>query len=271
MKMGIYMLPYIEVFGHKVSMYVIMCLSGIGLAILSGSSRSRITGVPREDVFHSYLLGVIGLLVGGKIMYIASLFPLILKNMRNIIKNPEMLLVFGTGGFVFYGGIIGGIAVVIIYCKKYKINTLAMLDTIAPSIPLAHAFGRLGCLSAGCCYGCEYHGPFSLFFPEGGAAPHGIGLFPSQPAEAAVNFVLFIVLTLIGRQKRKDGILLGIYVILYAVARFILEFFRGDAGRGIFFGLSFSQWLSILIIPVGFYLIVRPHLVKNRDKIDIKP
>lgn len=263
-KTGGFMLPYIEILGRKASMYVIMCLLGIALAAAAGVSRSKTTGIPKEDVFYSYLLGIIGLLVGGKILYIISLSPLIWANRANILKNPEMLLVFGTGGFVFYGGILGAILTVIIYCKKYKISSAAMLDTIAPSIPLAHAFGRLGCLFAGCCHGREYHGPFAIVFPEGGAAPPGIGLFPSQPAEAVLNFILFIVLMVIGRKKRKNGLLLGIYIISYAIIRFVLEFYRGDPERGIFFGVSFSQWISILLIPVALYLIIRQPKPENR-------
>lgn len=249
------MLPYIDIIGHQTSMYSIMCLTGIGLAIIVGVLHSKRTGVPKNDVFFSYLMGAIGLLVGGKIFYIASLAPLIAEKFHTILEHPEMLLVFTTGGFVFYGGIFGAILAVIIYCRKYRINSLALLDTIAPTIPLAHAFGRLGCFFAGCCYGRSYNGPLSVVFPEGSAAPAGIGLFPSQLAESAVNIIIFILLISIGSKKRKDGLLLGLYALLYATARFVLEFLRGDAERGIYLSISFSQWISIALLPLALYLI----------------
>jgi phosphatidylglycerol:prolipoprotein diacylglycerol transferase len=249
------MLPQIEVFGRPLSMYAIFCIIGIALAILAGTYRSKITGMPKNDVLDVMLLSVIGLLVGGKIFYILSVIPILWDYRQIIAGQPGILKALFNGGFVFFGALFGAVGVVYIYCRKYKLNPMAMLDTAAPGIPIAHAFGRLGCLSAGCCYGRAYNGPFALVFPEGGAAPAYIALFPVQPAESALNLILFLTLMLIGRRKRRDGFIFGLYILCYSIIRFILEFFRGDIERGVFFSLSLSQWISLALLPLAVYIV----------------
>jgi phosphatidylglycerol:prolipoprotein diacylglycerol transferase len=258
------MLPHIDIFGRSVSSYGAMCILGITLSIFVGILRAKRTGVPKSDVFYVMLLSVIGLLAGGKLLYVLSVLPLLWKNRLFILEHPELLKQLLSGGYVFYGGIAGAVLVTFIYCKKYKLSTARMLDTVAPGIPLAHAFGRLGCLSAGCCYGCLYHGPFALVFPEGALAPAGIPLFPSQLLESVLNFALFVLLMLLGRRNRRAGVLFGLYHLSYSVIRFVLEFFRGDTERGVILGLSLSQWISVVLIPLAIYLVFY-HRAPKRD------
>ncbi|NLO48852.1 MAG: prolipoprotein diacylglyceryl transferase [Clostridiales bacterium] len=248
------MLPQIDVFGRPFSMYAIFCVLGIALAILIGTSRSKIIGIQKNDVLYAMLLSVVGLLVGGKILYIVSVIPVLWEYRQMISEHPAILKALFNGGFVFFGAVFGAVGVVYLYCKKYKLKLLPMLDTVAPGIPIAHAFGRLGCLSAGCCYGCSYNGPLALTFPEGCAAPAGTALFPIQPFESVLNIILFIALMLLGRRKRRDGLLFGSYLLFYSIIRFVLEFFRGDAERGILFGFSLSQWISLLLLPLAVYI-----------------
>jgi phosphatidylglycerol:prolipoprotein diacylglycerol transferase len=128
-----------------------------------------------------------------------------------------------------------------------------MLDGLVPSVPLAHAFGRLGCFFAGCCYGVP--SAFGLEFNASELAPHGVKLLPVQLIEAGCNLLLFVLLLVLSRFCRRRGLLTGTYLAAYAVMRFVLEFFRYDAERGVFWGLSTSQWISLLLLPAAVFIL----------------
>lgn len=111
----------------------------------------------------------------------------------------------------------------------------------------------------GCCYGIEYHGKFAIHFPDNEFVSDlsAVPRFPVQLLEALINFILFIVLILIARKIHKSYSMFGLYLICYAIIRFSLEFLRGDVERGIVLGVSTSQWISLLLLPIGFYLILK--------------
>lgn len=251
------MLPAISVFGHTVALYGLMILlggiAGVLVAIYLGYKLS----IKREDIIFSYLYGAIGLIVGAKILYLLIEMPWIIDNMDLLIQNPEYILSLFTGGFVFYGGLIGGLIMMHYYCRKYHVPMKDMLSVIIPAVPLVHAFGRLGCFFAGCCYGIHYEGPFSITFTRSGYAPNDVPLFPVQLMESAVNLLIFLILFFTARKKKQPGKILSLYLLMYSVMRFFMEFLRGDAVRGIFFGLSISQWVSILLFISGILLITR--------------
>ena len=117
---------------------------------------------------------------------------------------------------------------------------------VVPAFPLFHGFGRIGCFMAGCCYGVKLATPAELF-----------GIFtldrlPVQLIEAGFEFLLFAVLLFCEKKQAKTDTL-QIYLITYAIFRFCIEFFRGDAIRGIFLGFSTAQWVSLAIITCYVY------------------
>ena len=132
-----------------------------------------------------------------------------------------------------------------------------MITLIIPVVPLAHALGRVGCFCAGCCYGIPMDPPWGVCF-HSALAPHGVALFPVQLLEAALNFILFLFLYHYAKKPRKPGAVLGLYLVCYAVERFGLEYLRFDEIRGFLFGISTSQWISLLLIPIGLFLIFVP-------------
>ena len=139
----------------------------------------------------------------------------IITEFKNIIKDPSILLNFGEG-FVIYGAIILGALSIYIYCRKNKWNTVKIFDCVVPGVALAQGFGRIGCFLAGCCYGAENTGKFGVIFPEGALAPAGVSL----------------------------------YVIIYSVGRFLIEFLRNDP-RGNVGVLSTSQFIAIFTFIFG--------------------
>ena len=134
------------------------------------------------------------------------------------------------------------LAAIVIYTKKTAKNTGKYLRLIASAIPLFHGFGRIGCFLTGCCYGKTISPHWHLFGLE-------LDRIPVQLIEASFEFLLFILLLYLSRKKPQiNGV--TVYIIVYACFRFTIEFFRGDTVRGIFLGLSTSQWISLAIILV---------------------
>lgn len=254
------MYPSLFIGDFELPLYGLLAIFGMIVAVSSAVYLSPRCGLPRQDVVFSSVYVMIGIIIGAKLLYFITVLPNIIRHADLIPQNPWAMLIYGFAGFVFYGGLIGGAIGMVIYCKQFHIALGPIMNVAAPSIPLMHAFGRIGCFLGGCCYGIEYHGPLSVHFPVNESAP-GIEAFPRFPVqlvEAIVEFLLFALLFyLVKKNKLKEGQGLGIYLILYPIARFILEFLRGDEHRGFLWIFSTSQWISLLLLPLGIYLTFR--------------
>ena len=257
------MFPFLTLFGLSVPMYGICILAGLTAGILLAVFRSKKAGLQRDDVFYSCLFAAIGLFVGGKVLYLITLVP-VFASKPDLLSSMEVWASILRGGFVFYGGLIGALLMIFWYTKLFKINTLQMLDGLIPAVPLAHAFGRIGCFLAGCCYGvpCEW----GLTFNASETAPHNVKLLPVQLIESGCNFTLMVLLLAVGRRCKRRGVLTGLYLSGYAVMRFVLEFFRYDAERGSVLRLSTSQWISLLLLPAGILLMIFGERAKHPDE-----
>lgn len=250
------MLPYINIFGYEIATYGLIIFIGIFIgAIISIFYFSKFFSVKKEDIFYCILYAVIGLGIGAKLLYIITNIPFLIENYQSLDLFDTFLQML-KGGFVFYGGLIGGILGVLVYSKQFKISFKELLLILLPVVPLIHGIGRIGCLCAGCCYGMEYHGFGAITFHNSLLAPNDVPLFPMQIVEAICNFVIFIVLLLTYKKFLGTYKTVGLYLVLYSVVRFTLEFFRGDLIRGIYFSLSTSQWISIVLFIVGIAIFV---------------
>jgi len=185
--------------------------------------------------------------------------------------NPlTQILDFRSGGLVFYGGFIGASLAVILY-TRLRGNQLIwkVADAFAPSIPLAHALGRLGCLMFGCCFGTACDLPWAIQFPADspafnalGQAPtdaaHSLHVHPTQVYSALLNVALYGGLAWLYRHKRFDGQVFGLYLAGYSINRFVVEFFRGDYQvEQLWFGwVKPGQQLSLFLLPIGIALIM---------------
>ena len=162
----------------------------------------------------------------------------------------------------FYGGFIGGlIASALFFWRHSHVRFWKMADLCAPAIALGQAVGRIGCFMAGDDYGRPARVPWAVTFtdPEAasiGGAPLGVPLHPVQLYESVVCLALFLLLVRLEQRRHRDGDVIVAYTGLYAVGRFVLEFFRGDADRGFVFGglLSTSQFIGILMFAMAAVL-----------------
>jgi phosphatidylglycerol:prolipoprotein diacylglycerol transferase len=161
---------------------------------------------------------------------------------------------------VFYGGLVLAFAVGLWYVRKHRLRLWPVADAIAPVIALGHVVGRFGCLLAGCCYGKPTTLPWGITFTNAFAAsnvgtPLHVALHPTQLYDAGVEFL--ILLFLLGTERfwrRRAGWTFWVYILLYGVSRFVIEFYRGDP-RGSTMGFSTSQWISMALVPLSLVML----------------
>jgi phosphatidylglycerol:prolipoprotein diacylglycerol transferase len=217
-------------------------LISINIAIYLGKKEN----IDKEIVFDFAFYILIFSLIGARIFYV-------IINYKYYMHHPVNILKIWEGGLVYYGGFIFAVLSVIFYKKKYKhVKLLQIGDIFLSVLPLGQAIGRLGCLSAGCCYGKPCSLPWAIKFTNPQSlAPLNVPLHPTEIYHSIANFIIFLILFYIIRNRRKFyGQITCLYGILYSTGRFIVEIFRGDP-RGHIFIFSTSQFISILVFIIS--------------------
>ena len=226
----------------------------IGIGILAGfglaAYRARRRSLDPDFLLMASLAAVICGFAGAKLMFWLVSLP-------ELIRHPSFFFESLRDGFVVYGGIIGGIGGCVWYCRKKKRDALALLDLLMPSLALGQGFGRLGCLLAGCCYGKETaHRPW-LIFTDSVYAPAGIPLIPVQIYASLLDFAHAFLLLSVARRLSGRGRITGLYLVCYSTGRFLIEFLRGDSGRGNVGPLSTSQFVALFTLAAGVFFLLR--------------
>lgn len=239
--------------------YGLMMALGIISALLLSTYRAKKKGLDSDALTDIAIYGIIGGLIGAKLLYFIAEAPYIFKNPRAI---KDML----TSGFVLYGAIIGGAGAAYIYCRIKKLKFIKYFDLTAPAIALAQGLGRIGCFCAGCCYGKQTSSPFGVIFRNSPYAPNNIKILPTQIFSSLGDFLIAGILLYFARKERKDGQVAGLYMILYSIGRFLVEFLRGDP-RGNIFSLSTSQFICIFVL-IGGIIIYRLDSFKQKLSIN---
>ncbi|MBB5264278.1 phosphatidylglycerol:prolipoprotein diacylglycerol transferase [Catenibacillus scindens] len=238
--------------------YGLMIGIGIIAAYLMTEHLAKKKGLSPDPVFSLLVFGIIGGLVGAKLLYYITVID-------QIILDPSILLNIGDG-FVVYGGIIAGILAGYLTCRVKKISFWDYLDCATPSIALAQGFGRIGCFLAGCCYGMETDSWCAVTFTNSQFAPNGVPLVPTQIISSVFDFAHFALLYVITRKSKKPGFTSALYLIIYGVGRFVIEFFRGDLIRGSVGNLSTSQFISIFVVLFGVLLMIKKVHDSKKDE-----
>ena len=167
-----------------------------------------------------------------------------------------------------YGGIIGGILASYIYCRVKKVNFLEYFDLVMPEVSLAQGFGRLGCFFAGCCYGRPTDAWYGITFTHSQMAPNGVSLIPTQLISSAADFIFAAVLMFYASKSPKKGRVASMYMVLYGIGRFSIEFLRNDY-RGSVGILSTSQFISIAVVAIGLIIYVMvPKLQSSEPEVE---
>jgi phosphatidylglycerol---prolipoprotein diacylglyceryl transferase len=225
-------------------------LGGLQLAMIRGRKR----GLDQTRVLDLGIYIIISALIGAKLL-------LLITDFRSFADNPRALLDLLRSGGVFYGGLLVAVTVALFYIRRIGLPLWTTCDVFAPGIALGHVVGRFGCFFAGCCYGRPTTVPWAITFTSPAAAanvgtPMNIPLHPTQLYEAGAEaLILVLLLATESRGRQFPGRTFWLYILLYAVSRYIIEIFRGDP-RGTVFMFSTSQFISVILIPLALAMLI---------------
>ena len=246
-------------FDFSVPTYGVMAALGliVGLSINVRLARSQ--GIDPDRAWNLGIYAILAGVLGAKILFVIQEWGRYSNPLREIFSLETL-----QAGGIWYGGLIGALAVSIWYVRQQRMPALKTCDAFAPGVALGHAFGRLGCFAAGCCYGKHTDLPWGVVFTNPIAnlvvgTPLNIPLHPTQIYEFLVELGNFFILMWLFKHKKFDGQVIGAYLFLYGFARYFLEFLRGDQGPSMIFGgaMSASQFISILMVIAGGALWMR--------------
>jgi len=252
------MFSQIELFGQIIKLYIIMMLFGV----LAFGIYAGVTAVKHKyyflDMAMFFFILSIGVIIGSHLFYALVNY----KNMISVIENNKQINIFSAlgnifGGRMFYGGLVGALAAGFIVIKIDN-NYIKYFDIIAAGIPLFHFFAKIGCFLGGCCYEIQSKIGFNYY---DSSSTDIVTRFPAQLLESIFCIVLFLFLNYLFINDKFKNNLLYLYLLIYSTGRFFIEYLRGDTYRGIWFYLSISQIISVLIII--FILIKILILYKN--------
>lgn len=266
--------------------YGVLLVIAFLVAIVVARKLARREEIDPDHVVDLGVYVILGGLVGAKLLLLVVDWRFYSRQFRNLLEEGggsvgaalspwlgelgatlgalgSMALSLLQAGGVFYGGLVVGAAVGFWYLRRYALPTWKVTDAVAPSIAIAHSFGRLGCFAAGCCYGIPTDMPWGVTFTDSYSGtlvgvPLNIPLHPTQLYGVIGNLVIFAGLLWLYRRKQFDGQVFWVYVLSYGVFRFVLEFWRGDP-RGTVFGdaLSTSQFVAIVMVTIALGMLAR--------------
>ncbi|MBQ9298519.1 MAG: prolipoprotein diacylglyceryl transferase [Clostridia bacterium] len=237
----------INIFGIDIYWYAILIIIAFLIAIYLAKRDDGKYGIKYESVLQLLVITIPITIICARIYYV-------LFNLEYYIQKPIEIINIRNGGLAIYGGIIGAIITIYIYCKKNKINALNMLDYISPYLPLGQAIGRWGNFFNGEAYGIETHNIFRMGIMENGVYKE---VHPTFLYESICNFIIFVILYLKRNKRNYEGQLTYLYFFLYGIARSIIEGIRVDS---LMLGdVRVSQILSIILVAYFGILLFKSH------------
>ena len=243
---------HIPVVDFYVPTYGVLVALAFLTALWLAGRLAREAGLNADAVTNLGIYCALAGIAGAKLM-------MFLVDIPYYMEHPGDILSFSTlqAGGVFYGGLLAALAVAVWYMRKTKLPAWKTADVFAPGIALGHGIGRIGCFTAGCCWGVQCDRPWSVTFTNPVAhelvgVPLNVPLHPTQLYEAVAEFAIFGFLYWRIRKPHADGAVIGTYLMLYSIARFIVEFFRVHEQGNLLGGpLDTSQWISAGLFLVG--------------------
>ena len=223
--------------------YGLMLVLAFTIATTLLSHQSKRYGLNPGLIFDLAFIILISGIIGARIVYI-------ILNLNYYLNNPLEIVMLPHGGFVWFGGFILGSLSCIVYLRYKGLDIYKTFDIVIPYVALAHAIGRIGCFLNGCCFGKEsLH--FGLYYPA-----HNAILIPTQLYSCLALLGIYIILRLRQQRVYRKGEIFYVYLFLYSLWRFFIEFFRGDSQMFIL-GLSVFQIISIALFVLSIIMLIR--------------
>ncbi len=251
------MYPFMNIFGRTIPSYSVMAIIGTIAVAIYAVIRCRQEKIELDDMAYFLVFAFIFMPVFAVVLYwiteikeVARVFTYLFRDFKYFTSHIPI-------GLVYYGGLFGVFFGGFVYAKAFKTDVRRMFMIMVPAIPLFHIFGRIGCFLAGCCHGAVNE-QFGIAYSHSVSAENGIPYLPIQLVESFGNLIIFIIMCFSQKKKHKYFQPAGLYFTMYGTMRFVLEFFRGDTIRGHVGALSTSQWISLVVIPLGVYCLVCP-------------
>lgn len=254
------MFPHLFHIGSfAVPTYGVMAALGLIFALTVVFRLARFRGLDPDKMWNLGGIAAFSGILGAKLL-------MLLVDWRDYVAEPSRIFSVATlqSGGVFSGGLLLAIACSWWYVRREKIPFLPTCDVFAPGIALGHAFGRIGCFAAGCCYGLPTHVPWAVTFHNPWAAefsgtPLNQPLQPTQLYEFVAEAINFVFLYWLCKRKKFEGQIIALFMIIYGTERFVFEFFRGDPGRGEVLGglMSGTQLIALVLVVAGFLIYLR--------------
>jgi len=268
----------------EVKSYGFMIMCGFLLALWIGQRRARRLGLDPTIIFDAAVAVLLAGIVGSRLFYV-------IKEWDRFRGNPMEIIRIDRGGLVFYGGLIGGAIVLLWFVRRHKMPLLRVLDLACSVVPLAHAFGRVGCFLNGCCYGLLTQSWAGMRFPRvlepgnvdwpllnvgnqhivgsppfvdqlqqvpplvASTAEWSLPVHPTQLYEVGYNLLIFALLSYLLARRWREGEVAWFYAVLYGSARFVNEMYRAEPS--VLFGLTIAQVICLVLILLGFVMFLR--------------
>jgi len=243
------------IFGYTIQTHAVISVIAILLGFGVALTLTRKT-IYHEHVYNYIFWALIGSIIG------ARLWHVFVFQWPYYMHHPSEIIAIWNGGISILGAIVGGVVALLLYIYKYKLDFWEFADYLAPALILGMGIGRVACFFAGDAFGAPTHSGFGIVFPEGTIAYDTYGSEPLWPViiwESQGDIFIFAILIYLLGKKLFKGFIFTVYLFLYGVLRFVLEFFRGDSPD--YAGLSGGQWTSIGFMIIGIiifvYLLIR--------------
>lgn len=242
---------YLPTYGVMVALAF---LAGLGITV----RLARRSGLNAELITNLAVYVALAGMLGAKVL-------MIVFDWNRYMANPADIFSFATlqAAGVFQGGLILALVTAYLYMRRQGLPLLATSDAFAPGLALGHGIGKIGCFAAGCCWGIETKVPWAVKFHDPAAyaltgVPLEIALHPAQLYESGAELLIFGFLYWRFGRQHAPGQIIGLYLVISSVTRFLIEFTRNHE-QALPFGLplSITQWIAILLAGAGAVLLVR--------------
>jgi phosphatidylglycerol:prolipoprotein diacylglycerol transferase len=243
--------------------YGILVALGFATAFSLTVRLSRSHGLGFQQVVDMSLVGIVAGVVGSRLLFV-------LIHPSHFSAHPLEIFKIWEGGLVFSGGVIAVATAMFFYSRRHNISFLRIGDLWSPGVALGQAFGRIGCFTAGCCYGKPLDAPWSVLFTDPEAlAPLNIPLHPTQIYSALAGFLIAAILFMLRRRKNFEGRIFLWFLILHSTGRLLIERFRADY-RGAVSGteMSVTQLVALVLLIVSVGALMALTSKRKREKED---